>query len=872
MNHKYIIGLLASAASLAMNAQVLTPAAETDFNTRKAELAGTPYFKFFDNSLPQDNADALKILYAYMPLPDITDYPADFFKESVEYTLKAREEMPWGKSIPDREFRYFVLPMRVNNEHLDRYRPIIYEELKDRVKGLSMKDAILEINHWCHEKVTYQPSDARTHSPLNSIYSAIGRCGEESTFTVSALRAMGIPARQVYTPRWAHTDDNHAWVEAWADGKWYFFGACEPEPVLNLAWFNAPASRGLLMHTRVMGKYDGPEEKFLETPLYTDINVTENYAPTAILEVEVLDADGKPAPGAEVSYRLYNYAEFYPLVTKKTDDKGCSSLKAGLGDLLVWATDGKSFGFEKASVGKDGKITVRMDKDAKYTGTTDITLTPPQPRPSTVEVSAEQVAENDRRKAYEDSIRGAYTASFPGGERAATMAANLNIDRERGAKVFTDSRGNSAIIAEFLESIPAGERARGLGLLENISVKDVSDVPLDILRDHYTATPDTAQFYYRYVMSPRIDTEHLTPFRSFFNKEISKKERGKYKANPEKWVKWVAENIDDSQRWEPSSVAMSPISVWQHRKTNPHSRDIFFVASARAMEIPARIDQITGKTQWADKSGVWHDAVFTRNSDNVKSNAQSSLALNFTKTGRIDDPKYYANFSLARIVDGKPQSLGFDDFMPWSETLKEPMNIDPGQYMLVSGQRMASGAVLSRVDFFEVAPGAEVREDLVIRQDNSDVQVIGSFNSENLYHDQATDTDKSLLSTTGRGYYILGILAPNQEPTNHALRDIAQLKPEFEKWGHKMMLLFRNADELSRFDAAALPALPETAVIGTDLDNKIADEVIEALKLSGSDRPIFIIADTFNRVVFVSQGYTIGLGNTLIDVIHKLKE
>ncbi len=70
---------------------------------------------------------------------------------------------------------------------------------------------------------------------LFTIRSAYGRCGEQSTFTVAALRAIGIPARQVYTPRWAHTDDNHAWVEAWADGTWYFLGACEPEAVLNLA-------------------------------------------------------------------------------------------------------------------------------------------------------------------------------------------------------------------------------------------------------------------------------------------------------------------------------------------------------------------------------------------------------------------------------------------------------------------------------------------------------------------------------------------------------------------------------------------------------------------------------------------------------------
>ena len=37
-----------------------------------------------------------------------------------------------------------------------------------------------------------------------------------------------------------------------------------------------------------------------------------------------------------------------------------------------------------------------------------------------------------------------------------------------------------------------------------------------------------------------------------------------------------------------------------------------------------------------------------------------------------------------------------------------------------------------------------------------------------------------------------------------------------------------------------------------------------------SGLPIFIIADTFNRIVFVSQGYTIGLGEQMMKVINKL--
>ena len=223
--------------------------------------------------LETDEMEAMEFLYAYMPLGDMVNHSPEYYLEHYRLIQNALEEMPWGKNVPEREMRHFVLPVRVNNENLDSARYVFYEELAPRIKDMTMHDAVLEGNHWCHEKAVYMPSDRRTSSPLATVKTAYGRCGEESTLLVAALRSVGIPARQVYTPRWAHTDSNHAWVEAWVDGKWYFLGACEPEPVLNLGWFNAPASRGMLMHTNVFGRYDGPEEIVRETPNYTEINV-----------------------------------------------------------------------------------------------------------------------------------------------------------------------------------------------------------------------------------------------------------------------------------------------------------------------------------------------------------------------------------------------------------------------------------------------------------------------------------------------------------------------------------------------------------------------------------------------------------------------
>ena len=93
-------------------------------------------------------------LYASMPLPDSLQYPRSFWEENVAKTLEVRRVMRWD--IPEREFRHFVLPLRVNNETLDDFRTVYADTLCARVAGLSLADAALEINHWCHEQATYR--------------------------------------------------------------------------------------------------------------------------------------------------------------------------------------------------------------------------------------------------------------------------------------------------------------------------------------------------------------------------------------------------------------------------------------------------------------------------------------------------------------------------------------------------------------------------------------------------------------------------------------------------------------------------------------------------------------------------------------------
>jgi len=851
---------------------------EKDFN-KKMQLMGTKFFAIQSLHPNMEETEALKFLYAYMPMGDVTDYSTSYYLDNIRQSFETRREMNWGNKIPEMLFRHFVLPIRVNNENLDRSRMSFYKELKKRVAGLDMKTAILEVNHWCHEKVTYTPSDGRTSSPSASVLSAYGRCGEESTFAVAALRSVGIPARQVYTPRWAHTDDNHAWVEAWADGKWYFLGACEPEAVLNLGWFNAPASRAMLMHTKVFGHYNGPEEVMLETATFTEINLIDNYAETARTDFKVVDANGHAVANARIDFKIYNYAEFCTVATKYTDSKGMTFLTSGKGDMLVWASKEGKYNYAKASFGKDKLVTIKLVRDQKFDTSREafpieaIDIVPPPEKVKLPYVSDAMRKENEHRKSAEDSIRNAYTGTFMNKEAATAFVKSLSSDKDAIAlnpdsvvPLLTKARGNHRIIANFIKR-HTDERA--IQLLKTLSDKDLRDITDDILEDSYNTKAG--------ILNPRVELEMLTPYKQFFLKAIPQDQAEQFRTSPDKLVNWCKQNIKVVTDAEAGTNAMSAEGVWKAKTTNSRSRNIFFVDVARSLGIEARQDPVTSKIQYQDKNHKWIDVNF----DSAKQIATPTgrIVLNYQPTATLQNPEYYSHFTITQIKDGKTNLLSFDEGQvdmgggtSWANVFKNGTTLDQGTYILVSGTRLANGSVLANTQIFRIKAGQTTTLDLKLRTNFSDVSVIGKFNSELKFYSTESLKEKSILEQTGRGYFIVGILGVGQEPTNHALRDIAKMKTSLDKWGRPMVFLFTDEEQMKKYKSDEFGKLPISVHYGIDTNGAIQKQIAENMKLAnGTLLPIFIIADTFDRVVFVSQGYTIGLGAQLQEVIDKLK-
>lgn len=811
-------------------------------------------------SLGTEEREAMEFLYAYMPYSDLADYDGDFFLRQVRAAFAARDTFSWGRTVPEDIFRHFVLVYRVNNEDLDSARWYMQRELKDRVRGLSMYDAALEVNHWCHEHVAYRAADGRTSAPLATMRTSLGRCGEESTFTVTALRSVGIPARQCYTPRWAHCDDNHAWVEVWIDGQWYFLGACEPDPELNMGWFAIPSTRTMMVHSNCFGPYRGTEEVNFQNSLYAKINMLPNYAPTEKVTVTVYDAQNHPLKGAQVKFKLYNYSEYYTLATVTTNQQGQAQLTTGHGDLMIWATDGTHYAYSMLDIRKQQTIDLYLTREAGSAYEELIQVVPPAAGQAKVTPSPEKAEANARRIAYEDSLRATYMATFP------TLAnyrdyvnSNENLTDAQLWNAIRRSEGNYSEIARFLNNHKDSDPTILLNdYLASYSDKDMRDMPSANLEAHLTNVPQNVpiEVYKKGLMPARIANELVRPWRSYLHSQLQSLSA----TTAEQIRQWTIDNIAVDDTGNYYNCPISPRGVFELRHSDAHSRDIFFVAACRSVGVPAYLDNATNivyvydSTQW---KSVTFEAVDAQ---------QPTAQLTLTYQGKNPErPVYWVHFSLAKFENGDFVTFDFEDD-PRLMSFPATLDLVPGYYMLSTGNRYPDGDVLSRIEFFEVREGDRLTRPITIRpleavNPRLKNQVLASINPSTELFDGVTIADYA-----GSKGMLFAFMGDYREPSKHLVKEIQALKQQWKAWGGMTYLV---APSNAKAITWGIPNADCFVGKATDKD-PLRDAIIKALKLDfHDDYPLVALVNNRGEIIFHSEGYSIGLAEQILKRVQQ---
>ncbi|MEG1288795.1 MAG: transglutaminase domain-containing protein [Bacteroidales bacterium] len=864
---------------------------ERDFKAREniLKLSDSSIFSVFNNSdMLLKEREAMEFLYAYSPLEDIAMFNGDFWLGAVKQTFKVKKEMPWGDSIPEDIFRHYVLPLRANNEALDSARFVFYNELAPRVRGCkTMEEAALVVNHWCHQKANYEPTNGRTCSPMAMIIRSYGRCGEESVFAIAALRSVGLPARQIYTPRWAHCDDNHAWIEVWVNGQWKFLGACEPEPALNMAWFTFPASRGLFMQTKVFGKYSGTEEVIKRDSILTFVNTTATYTNTNAPKIKVVDNNGTPVPGALVEYKVYNYSEYYTVAELVADKNGETCITIGQGDWVIWASIAASnssskawYGFIKVNPKGKDEIVVKLDKLSGDKFAQTLEIIPPNGRVIELSVNEEARIKNDILFAKEDSIRAGYVATFDKGN-------------------FKTAMGNYKEIQKFIYKVEnLGEHAKELlpaakALLTVVEEKDLQDTKADVLFSHLIESKEfildpngSLDFITRYIVSPRISTETITAWRPTLKKWLANKDVAADITTANAVVRLLEAmgQIKVDASMGRGDVIMAPNNVARTMVTEAVSMDVFFVAACRTMGVPARLNPTNGKPQYYDEEFIYYDAGKpqiadwrTVTFDSLTTGAQTGKLMLTCNKGANTNPLYFINFTVSKLENGSAKLMELGDQaegdmgagMKFKAIFKQPVTLEVGDYIIVTGNRKSDGSVVSNISTFKVEAGKTTVAQMEVPFINETFESIGKI-----------DKIKSI-QFPAKGYTAIAVIAANNEPTNHMIRDISAMATDFEKLPIKLTFLFRNADELAKFTATNKRTLPKNLVLRVDnaigedsagvaVENPIHNMILKKLNLSNANNlPLLLVVNGAGDVVYLSQGYKIGLGYQIMKYINK---
>lgn len=822
----------------------------------------------FTDKLSKDETQAMEFLYAYMPLSDLADYSSSFFLENVKRSLEARQETSWGKTIPEDVFLHFVLPLRVNNENLDSFRIVLYSEIMERIKGMDMTQAALEINHWCHEKVNYRGTDGRTSAPLSTIKKSFGRCGEESTFTVSAMRAAGIPARQVYTPRWAHTDDNHAWVEVWIEGKWHYLGACEPEPELDMGWFSEPSRRTMLVHTRAYGRYFGTEDVVNANDRFSELNLTSNYSTVKDIYIKVNNPDGNPADSAKVEFKLYNYAEFYPIATSYTNQSGVARLKTGMGDLLIWVSKDGKYNYQKLSVPQTDTLTITLKSDIEMISET-FDMVPPHAVKVSSTVSKEERAKNDKRLAQEDSIRNHFMSTFKDSVWAVALATKLGLSADTVRPFILKSYGNWQEVSAFLEKNSIPYRHYCLAFLSQISDKDFSDTHEATLTDQLVSAmqqPKLAgipeDIYIKYVLSPRISIEFLSAWRSFLQQNVSTKWSGADK-DISVLTNWIREHVQiDNNANLHSRAPLSSIGVYNLGVANAGSRDIFFVAACRSLGIPARLNPETQVPEYW-KNGEWLLAGF----DAAPPVQPAKGNLQLTQKNNPVEPQYYYHFTIAKIEDGISKTLEFEEGKKVSDFPKN-ITLDTGRYVLITGNRLEDGTVLSSMTSFKIDQGTATKMSVELRKLPGDLKASGKldFLSLNL---ETQGKITTLATLANNKSLVVMLIDPDKEPSKHILNDLGPYVDHFDKWDG-IFVVAMPQEKNQQAGVLKTYNLPKNLVSGVDKDDNLFNAVSKVYGVGKERLPLVMVCDSNGNVYLFSAGYKIGVGEQILKVTPAL--
>ena len=752
-----------------------------------------------------------QMIFADMISVDFAD-----IKTHVEYVQNALNSFDYCKDIPDEIILDYVLPYRTNNEAFCLYVPKFYNELKEKVSGKTRSEAAKEVNFWCLSKATYAQADIRTRNAFAVYNCGKGRCGEESVFCVAALRSVGIPARQVYSPFWSHCDDNHAWVEAYTENGWEFMGACEPENILNTGWFNNASSRALAVRYRCFG-LNNNEVTNDENHIYKTGLSTETYGKTHDIKANIT-LNGQACRDILVGVYIINYGMPCRILENKTNAKGEVLFTIGRGDFLLIAKSGENYDIAMCRE-SDNEIRLELSKRPSYVEINQI--------PSKGDVHEEK---NVKTKEYLDCI-----------QKLNAERISNHIFPENTYKTL--SGYNYPVIQKFIENDKYSNEEKKL-VLDTLTEKDFCDITYDTLDDiainlKYLTNTNKDDFWNKkFVLQLRVKNEALYPHREYAERYLQEHDLRKPLD--------IYNHLKQFKHYDEfnySGVIPDLKAVLKYNCLTTESLPIHFVQLCRTLGIPSEIDNNTNVVRYRTKNefmDLGHEKIkgnkiriINQSGEDFKSEEVTISAL--TDQGIVHFGKCLQSDDLIKDKSNVNMN-GFAD----------------GIYAITASRREIDGSIYGYMKIIKAEVGTQY---------NINLDKIEDHTSEKLL---SFDIPTNLCSLAGNN--IIAYIENTSEPTEHFLNEILENRERLIKNNISIHLYTDKYAQNDILKKVLKESFTEIKIV--EFDNKW--NKFRADMQIGDFRLPFIVAVKDSKGLYAFANYnvgTVGLINKIFEVI-----
>lgn len=158
-----------------------------------------------------DYQQSLKVL-------DINCITADLLIENIDYSLKAWREHKWSKFYSFEDFCEYVLPYRIGDEPLEKWRKMYYEKYNSILDSLyqgtdAVEAARILANYLKQEGFINRTDFQLPHlGPSFLFKNRIGYCRENCDIALYVMRAVGIPVATDFYEISPSYDSRHFWT------------------------------------------------------------------------------------------------------------------------------------------------------------------------------------------------------------------------------------------------------------------------------------------------------------------------------------------------------------------------------------------------------------------------------------------------------------------------------------------------------------------------------------------------------------------------------------------------------------------------------------------------------------------------------------